>query len=436
MERLIRSGVAICLLAMLCGCGAGTGPTMPDASRNSNPPPSQSSTQPPASEPTSGLLQPSDLSYLGAFALPEPSGGSSWEYGGDGLAYYPDGEPEGPDDGFPGSLFGVGHDWEKQVGEIAIPEPRTDGEPNVAQTLRPFRDVHSRVGRLGALNEMLRVGIEYLPPQGGQSTGKLYLCFGQRYQEEDLQIPSLMWCETDLTGSAGAWRVGAANIYSANAYMFEIPQAWAEENVPDKRLATGRFRDGGWSGQGPSLFAIGPWNHGNPPADGTVLDAVTLLRYDSTATDEEPWRTMNGYHHSDEWMGGAWLEANGRGAVIFVGTKGTGECWYGLPDGTVWEEPYPEDPTGERGLWSTGFSGQMIFYSPAELADVARGRKQPWEPQPYATLDLDATLRHVTQTQQKHHVGDCAFDRRRGILYVMEPFADGDRPLVHVWRLQ
>jgi hypothetical protein len=256
-------------------------------------------------------------------------------------------------------------------------------------------------------------------------------------QDGEQDVPSHMWCNPDLTGPAGAWRVGGASIYAVNDYMFEIPSAWATANLPGVRLATGRFRDGGWSGQGPSLHAIAPWRAGNPPPDGTVIDATPLLQYDSTLSDEEPFSTLNDYHHSDEWTGGAWLTADSRGAVIFVGTKGTGECWYGLPDGTVWpdEPPYPDDPEGERGWWSDGFVGQILFYDPADLAAVVRGEMQPNEPQPYATMEIDEVLLHINSGQQKHHVRACAFDRENGILYVFEPRADGDRSVVHAWRV-
>jgi len=56
-----------------------------------------------------------------------------------------------------------------------------------------------------------------------------------------------------------AWRVGSYSIYSVNDYMFDIPTNWAAANTPGMLLATGRYRDGGWSGQGPTLFACGPW---------------------------------------------------------------------------------------------------------------------------------------------------------------------------------
>lgn len=436
----------LCILPVIIGCGASTGPTYPPGnnSGNNQQPPQNNNQQPgPPGQSATGLLQPSDLTYIGAFRLPEASGNSSWEWSGEALAYRPDGDPQGPDDGFPGSLYGIGHDWAMQVGEISIPEPVIPGPDglsalNRAETMQPFTDVRSGVGRLDRLDEMVRVGMAYLPAQGGQTGPKLHLCFGQHMQDEEQDVPSHMWCKPDLTGAQGAWRVGEESIYAVNDYMFAIPQAWAAANTPGRLLATGRFRDGGWSGQGPSLFAIGPWNHGNPPPDGTVLDATPLLRYDATETDqEEPYATMNDYHHSDEWSGGAWLTADTRAAVVFVGTKGTGECWYGLPDGTVWpdEPPYPSDPAGDRGWWSDGFEGQMLFYDPADLAAVARGEMQPNEPQPYATMALDEVLLHISGGQQKHHVRACAFDAERGVLYVIEPLADGDRSILHAWRV-
>jgi hypothetical protein len=199
-------------------------------------------------------------------------------------------------------------------------------------------------------------------------------------------------------------------------------------------LVTGRYRDGGQGARGPSLFAIGPWQEGDPPPRGSTIGAVPLLLY--TEVTEEG-TTLRGYHHSDEWSGGAWLTAGDRSAIVFVGTKGMGECWYGCSDGTVWPEepPYPPD-CAERGWWSTSFVGQMLFYDPLELGAVARGELQPSEPQPYATMEIDESLFHVESSQQKEHVGAAAFDRERGLLYVFELFGDGDKPLVHAWRIE
>ncbi len=411
--------LALCCLCLAAGCGSGvlgddTGPTQ--------------------------RLQPDELVYRGAFRLPDGSGGSNWEYSGDAMAYYPNGDPSGPPDGYPGTIFGVGHDWQKYVSEISIPAPvisvnHSPDELNTATTAQDFRDVRAGVGSLNVLQEMPRVGMEYLPPQGSQTSGKLYLCWGGHLQDEEECVASHMWCDLDLSNSRGAWWIGDYSPYSVNDYMFEIPQAWANANTPGMRLATGRFRDGGWSGQGPALFACGPWNQGNPPAPDTVLSATPLLLYSSTATDEPPYHTLDNYHHADEWTGGAWLTAGEQAAVVFIGTKGWGDCWYGLPDGTVWpdEPPFPSDPQGQRGWWSTGFVAQMIFYDANDLAAVARGAMPPHQPQPYATLDIDQYLYGVVGAQQKSHVAAACFDRERGYLYVFQPRADGDKSLVHVW---
>lgn len=427
MRRSTLVIVTIWCLAPIVGCGA-NGPAGPGG--------------PGAPTGPTQRLQPGDLVYRGAFRLPEGSGGSNWEWSGDAMAYYPEGDAGARDEGYPGSIFGIGHDWQKYVSEISIPAPvisatRNLNELNTARTLQPFRDVRAGVGSLHLLQEMPRVGMEYLPPQGSQTTGRLYLSWGAHFQEEQERVASHMSCDLDLTNSRGAWWVGDHSPYSVNDYMFEMPQGWADSNTPGMRLATGRFRDGGWGGQGPELFAIGPWNHGDPPPPETVLDATPLLVYSSTL-DEPPYQTMNDYHQADEWSGGAWITADDRAAVVFVGTKGTGNCWYGLPDGTVWpdEPPFPQDPEGRRGWWSAGFVGQMIFYDPNDLAAVARGTMQPHEPQPYATLDIDEHLYNITSTQQKSHVAAACCDRARGHLYVFEPLVDEAKSIVHVWAVR
>lgn len=389
-------------------------------------------------------LQPSEFKYIGAFRLPQGEEGSvvkSWLYGGTGMTYYPHGDPADVFDLFPGSLFAVGHDWEQQVSEVSIPVPIISSQKrledlNTAYTLQGFHDIMN-VGHL----EMPRTDIAYLPAQGSQEKAKLYFCRSQHLQD-DLNYLTHGWCDLDLShpNIAGMWRLNGVLPYSTADYLFEIPTSWASVNTPGKCLATGRFRDGGWSGEGPSLYAIGPWNEGNPPAPGTLLDYTVLLQYTSTLDYTNEPHTMNDYHHSDEWSGGEWITAGTKSAVVFVGTKGTGNCWYGFANGVVWpdEPPYPpipDPPNDMRGWWSTGFKGQFIFYDPNDFTDVVKGKKLPWEPQPYATMDVDSYLYNVKSSQQKSHLGAAAFDRVRGYFYVMEYLADEDRPLVHVWKV-
>jgi hypothetical protein len=392
---------------------------------------------PPAAENLGqGVIPPSALTYQGAFRLPGPDG-EGWGWGGSAMTYYPNGDPGGPADGYPGSIFGAGHAHTQYISEINIPIPiispdKDVNDLNTATTLQDFADVR------GSLFDHLyweipRVGLAYLPRQGDQTTDKLYFCWGVHMQEGDTGA-SHGWCELDLSNpqSAGVWRIGDYWNYVTTDYLFDIPPAWADAYTPGMYLVAGRFRDGGQGTQGPSLIAYGPWNEGNPPAPGSTLSAIPLLLYGNVYESNSP--SMNDYHHSDEWSGGVWLTGGGRSAVIFVGTKGTGDCWYGCSDGTVWEPPYPDDcPDHDRGWWSTAFVGQILFYNPADLAAVAQGEMETWEPQPYATFNIDEHLYHVESSQQWHHLGAASFDRERGLFYVFEPHGDGDKPLVHVW---
>jgi PGF-CTERM protein len=67
------------------------------------------------------------------------------------------------------------------------------------------------------------------------------------------------------------------------------------------------------------------------------------------------------------------------------------------------------------------------------LAAVARGEMETWEPQPYASLNIDPHLYNVKSGQQKYHVRAVSFDRAHNLLYIFEPFADNDKSLIHVW---
>lgn len=383
-------------------------------------------------------LQPEDLTYLGAFRLPGDAPDEiGWMWSGNALAYYPDGDPAGPLDGFPGSLFGTGHNWNSYVSEVNIPVPVNSAgknldDLNTAVTLQNFANIRGE--RFGDL-EIPRIGLAYLPPRGEQATGKLFFAWAQHMGEGDT-FPTHGWSEMtlDQPQTAGPWRIGEYWNYVTGDYIFPIPPGWADVYTPGMPLATGRFRDGGQGTHGPSIIAYSPWQDGHPPSEGSTLSAVPLLLYGNVYQENPP--SMNDYHHSDEWGGAAWLTTGDKAAVIFVGTKGIGENWYGCIDGTVWpdEPPFPPE-CPERGWWSSGFEGQMIFYDPADLAAVVSGEMESWEPQPYATLELDPYLFHISSNQQKHHVGAASFDRQRGLLYVFEPLADNDKSVVHVWQV-
>ncbi len=484
--RLVLSILTLFLTVIACSLGQNPPSTesTPSGSAPVTPALSQTQTNPPSS---GNAISPGDLEYLGAFRLP---GGEdppqTFAYGGNAMTFNPDGDSSGAADGFPGSLFVMGHDRiaygelpnGNQLAEINIPIPilsRNLADLNTAEFIQEFADVTK--GFFTNLEEIPKVGLQYLNrPETGP---KIHIAWGQHLQPPD--VASHGWFNPTLSNPnfQGTWFIGDQNLYSVNSYMFEIPAEWANAYTRGRPLATGRMRDGGQGGMGPTMFAYQPWQaDGSPSPSGTHLEETTLLLYENADATEQIVRTLNGYQHPDDWAGGAWLTTpSGKQAVLFAGTKSNGtKYWYGYihPQGPQYvcvdEEVTgftlcrnadgstcpQEDLAGccsaatgtcvsNRGWWTTRFDAEFILYDPADLAKVATGQWEPWQPQPYVTIDIDEHLYlsppewdviEVGQgDQRRYRIGDVSFDRANGLLYVLELYADGAKPIVHVWRI-
>ena len=435
------------------------------------------------------LVQPNDFEYQGAFRLPDAGDRpATFEYGGMAMTFRPDGDPGGSGDGFPGSLFVMGHPRlaygelpdGNQIAEVTIPKPSKGKNLEQMSQSAFVQSFHNAAqGLFKNYEEIPRVGMEYL---NTPATGPLiHLAWGQHFHEDERErIPTHAWIDIDLSSPnpRGSWYIGNQSFYCVNGYLFEIPAAWAHEHVGGRLLATGRFRDGGWSGQGPALYAYRPWtdDRGTPAADGTRLDEVELLHYaNSRETEDVVSNSLRGYQHPDEWHGGAWLTtSSGKTALLFAGTKGTGsKYWYGWinPSGadipcveTAFVNDFPtcrqadgspcpqsdlggcEGHNDYRGWWSSRFNAQFILYNPDDIAKVAAGEAEPSSPQPYASLNLDEYLLLSTEhgedgmlgvgPQRRYRISAVAYDRGNDLLYVLEPFAEYAKPLVHVWKIK
>lgn len=420
MGRGVRISVALALMLVLTACD---------------------SAQDPAPVTPASLIYPEDLDYLGAFRLPdgEDFDVRTWAWADGSITYCASGDPDGPTDGFEGSLFGIGHAQHFYVSEIDIPQPVVSATKNVgdlptATTLQGFADI------FGPFIEGMEIpvgDIEYLGLQEYQDFPGLHMSFGQWLQYEP--APSRAWSGLHLSAleTTGAWYLDDLDVRGTADYLFAIPQKWAAAYTGGRILATGRYKDGGQASQGPTLFAYSPRESGHTPEDGAAIPATTLLRYDIV---DSGGATLQGYEHSDEWLAGTWLTAEERSAVVFAGTKGIDdarETWYGFADGgDAYATPPTNLPDNEKGWWSDRFEGQILFYDPADLAAVAVGDAAASDPQPYAVMNVDEYLFHVMHAQQKRHVVGAAFDGTDQRLYLVEPFADGDKPIIHVWGVE
>ena len=431
-----------------------------------------------------GLVQPSDFQYLGAFRLPEQGERPlTFAYGGNAMTFNPDGDLSN-NDAYPGSLFVMGHDRlpygglpdGNQIAEVSIPVPVINTNPaNLPEAvfIQTFRNALQ--GQFTDMEEIPKVGMQYLNhPDTGP---RIHICWGQHLQPEN--AASHGWINANLTAPdfKGRWFIGNQNLYSVNGYMFDIPASWADTHLAGRYLATGRMRDGGQGGMGPALFAYRPWLSGGvAPASGTRLQEKALLLYENADSTEEITRCMNGYQHADEWEGGAWITTpSGKSALLFAGTKATGtRYWYGFrnpdsPDSPCVDTHITDFTTcrnadgsrcpqenfsgccdgnciSDRGWWSTRFDAQLTLFDPADLAKVAAGTMESWQPQPYTSIDIDEHLYFNPSgtdlqmigagVQRRYRIGAAAYDRNRGLLYVLELFVNEGKPVVHVWKVQ
>lgn len=380
--------------------------------------------------PSESALSPDAIQYLGAFLLP-PDGDNerqSFGYSGEAMAYCASGNNG------TGSLYITGHNWYTNVAEITIPQPIQADDINalaIADIIQPLSDIRGDVFDRWQL-EIPRVGLEVIEDQ-------LYFCWGAHYQEQQ------SWGTHGVTSlnlktptTQKACLINGRN-YSTNDYMFEIPFDWAQQYMPAYDIACGRFRDGGWSGMGPSLYAVSSKSIQNADIDEKV-DAFPLILYDDTYEGDNGAK-MLGYSHADSWTGGAWITTEKGSAVVIAGTHGFGDTWYGFANGVVWPTDgentiypqVPEYPFDERGWWNNNFRTCLIMYDTHHLAQVANGTLDCREIQPYAVIDLTEYMYVDRKDIEMQYLGDVTYSRQHGTLYIQELFADGDRPVVHVF---
>ena len=165
-----------------------------------------------------GLLDQSDLQYLGAFRLPSGTfGASSFDYGGTALAFNPANN----------SLFIVGHDWDQAVAEISIPTIRTGSLSGLstASVLQPFVDVLARVP-----NDTLEGNVKLggLMVAGNQLIVSAYEFYDAEGDAVDshFKLSSLNLSNAAVTGFFEVGNEGGGYV---GGYMAAVPGEWQDE---------------------------------------------------------------------------------------------------------------------------------------------------------------------------------------------------------------
>jgi len=387
------------------------------------------------------MLTPGNFEYCGALRPPHiQQNGTTFAYGGWGIAYRSDGDPSGPDDGFPGSLFFVGHQYHQKVVEISIPAPvnsklKLGDDLPVAEILQPFEDVTD-----GLLEEMTAGSSEHFQLGGLLVTnGLLHWTMHKYYNVENRDYPSHGTSGFDMQNSLadGLWHLGPINSghpewnsYKHAGYIFEIPPAEAKQWFGGRNLISGLQISTGLqaSSQGPAMFAYSLPPEGTVP--GTCLDAVPLVWY----SEQNP---LQNHHPADRWTGGAWLTLGDKQAVIIAGRKSLGEFYYG--------DARPQDCTIDKGYHGPPYEVEFLFYSPASLIHAANGSLPACGLKPWLRWDGNfeggGLNQYMFETCGKQ-IGGMSYDREHNLLYVVQVDAAKTHdnefealPIVHVFRI-
>jgi hypothetical protein len=409
------------------------------------PEPTVTSTPVPIPTPTRGRLTQNDITYVGAFRLPkETNGASRFGYGGGALALNPQGDPNGPNDGYPGSLYIVGHENDQMVAEVNIPVPKDQRNKalstlNTAAFLQAFGDVTGGFGRTFDAGNGYRVdGLAYLDAQGAQRSPKIYWTARTYYNVDTSDDLSHGMSETNIANpqAKGMWRLGDYTGMITGGYIFPVPKYFADAYLGRKRLISGLFTQQGVSAtsQGPALFAYAPWlddqsNRGLP--NGTKLSATELLYYPYTTIFNrggDPIGNFPDHQVPDHWEAATWVNTLSKHAVIVVGRRSMADTYYG--------DARPDDCDIYKGYHGEPYEPRILFYDPAELALAADGKKDPTTIVPY--LEWDPS-QFFTPTCSWDLTG-AAYDEAHKNLYIMHSFADSEggepTPLLYVFNVK
>lgn len=422
-----------------------------DERRNVAPPPPP----PPADR---RALRSQDLVPLGAFRLPTGSSGglanSNFAYGGNAMAFNPYGDQNGANDGFPGSLLIVGHDYGELVAEVNIPVPtpvsQGIGASRRAQYLSPFVDVTGgRARSLDQGNGFTLEGLEILPPQAGQSGPKIYWTARPYYNvgggsHNSHGMANLNPNLANLNPT-GMWRLGNYHANMTAGYIFAVPSYFADEYLSSRRLISGLFTQQGVdrTSQGPAMFSYGPWLESGV-SNGTRLGTNALVYYPYSVAggtpvsgdpqNIEPVSNFPDYQIADSWGGATWVYTENAHGVVVVGERAMGITRYG--------EPGPNDCWPYRGYRGDPYEARMVFYDPDDLARVSQGQVQPQNVVPYEEYN---PMNELYQSCQ-HVLAGAAYDAQNQLLYVMQQDLqpvrnasiaplDGNRPIIYVYRV-
>lgn len=338
------------------------------------------------------LLQPTDVEYLGSFALPtETVGTSRFGYGGEAITPYYD-SVSGKQ-----TLFICGHVQNPgQVAQVEVPDNFVKSynyaDLPVAKFAQPFVPV--AIGQLEALSGVTTTNGTHVYGMLAYHS-RLIVASGEYYgctQKTSHGVSTLNLA----TGHdfKGFFKLTAGANVSPRALggpMTPVPAEW-------QSLLGGPVLTGNWAipvvscnSAGPSVTVFNPDDLG---VKSTVVGS-TLLFYPITATTDHalctgvncsnrtPEATQNDVFNLATHYAGLAFPSGSRSLLLF-GRVGTGPYCYSTAD--VCKDPVELD---NKGPHAYPYRYQVWAYDMNDLLAVKSGKKQTYDPKPYGMWPVD-----------------------------------------------
>ena len=371
------------------------------------PPPSPGTT--PSTAP---LVQQASLQYLGSFAVPGTTLGSTYGFNAAGtgglgtyaMAFNPARK----------SIFLGGHPYEQRVAELAIPASLTDTPTATAlqNLIDPLEGKLNSINPTDPNSKVIGSALVY--------NNQLFIGAFSYYDGAATQTRSEFSRPLDLSSQGkvvGPVKIGDRYPGWVDKYAALIPPEW-------QAAFGGPALAGGTLGAINSLQSWGPSATVFDPAQVngvTTVAGATLLGY-PYGTPLADTATGNQYLSQADFITGMVFPAGTR-SVLFFGRHGLGSYCYGT-GGTAGDCYDPDD--GSKGIHSYPYRSQVWAYDANDLVAVKAGQKQSYQVMPYAVWQLDASFQDVQGV---------AYDSAAQRLYVSQVYADNTKPLIRVYQI-
>lgn len=375
-----------------------------------------------SSQSTAPLLQASDLTYMGAFAMPKfKQGDSYFDYGGYGLTAYND-----PASGKL-TLFLEGHaQYPGKVAQIEVPDSSlfkkstTWSDLTIAKVIQPFKDITD--GKLSSLDPTNPGGANHiygLLPYNG----RLIIGASNNYSPSQVVshgVSGLLLSTPDDFKGFYSFTGTEAPSRALGGTMIEIPPEWQSSFGGQALTGMWGLSIVGTTSAGPALTVFNPDDVGvlNPIPGKTVL----YYPLEHPACGSFGCQTIQNsiYNLALGYAGMAFPP--GTRSILFIGAIGTGPYCYGT--GLECNDPYMVD----KGQHASPYQYQIWAYDANDILAVKNGTKKTWEPKPYAIWKLDG-MAHSYNTFSR----GATYDPNSKLLFIAQAYATS--PRIEVYKI-